>query len=212
MSNTLFLKKFVKRLNNQNNIRIYNFSENSLKNILSENLKTFTCQNEIRSLKYMWNLGMNKTMLENNIHNYYTKLLQLLCDKSISFNSISDNFSDDINNFINERNTHPGIPYFHFFRFQNNLFNYDFALSNINIKLTNVSLLCDYSNQVQINTNNNNNDINQVLTIILHFSLLSIVLHLVFYKMIDLMNIQKILLTYFFWFKPIVLHFIKKKM
>lgn len=139
-----------------NNTR-YNYTSNLVKHILNKNVQHFQSQNEIRALNYIWNLQLNKTNLENNIHNYYCKLLQLLCDKSISFKSISDNFSDEINEFIHERNCHPGIPYFHFFRFQNNFFEYDFGLSNINIDICNIQLLLDFSNQILLNNNANIN-------------------------------------------------------
>ena len=76
-----------------------------------------------------------------------------MCDSSTSINSLSNNFSSEIFEFINERGSHPGIPLFHNYR-QHHLSSFDdgFLNSNsIHIKLNNLSLMLKYHHHISIN-------------------------------------------------------------
>ena len=100
----------------------------------------------------------SKDWIERCLHDYYYQLLLSLCDYSTSITCLSDNFDDDIYEFILERGSHPGIPLFHNYR-KHHLSSYDYGFlspNTIHIQLTNLSLMLKFDEHIIIHTKNDN--------------------------------------------------------
>ena len=105
----------------------------------------------IRTARYLWRIPYASTSsLERLLHEYYYELTKLLCDSSTSLHSLSDNFDDEIFEFINERGSYPGIPLFHTYR-QHQLSSFDDGFISpqlVHNQLTNVSLIANCRNHI----------------------------------------------------------------
>eukprot|EP01084_Bolivina_argentea_P118203 209775_1 len=141
--------------------RLFRYSKRALSDSIQRNInkkfQKIQLQQQLLTGRYLWGIPyISTSSIEPILHDYYYQLTKLLCDHSTSLFSLSDNFDEEILEFILERGSYPGIPLFHTYR-QHKLSSFDDGFitpQSIHIQLTNLSLSLPIKNYVIYNEYN----------------------------------------------------------